>query len=385
MYNHFGELPKLLIGKGILQRLLCDMKTFNDKKILMIAEATNGKHNLLKTIKSSIATISKSIHLHFVNDVRKKLTCSHNFPTTLIANQYEVIIGVGDNDLLNYTKIISLFSKQADDYSALRSSVMTKPKRHLMLLPTTVTCGLEVTNKTFTYDKVFPVIKTNESMLPSTIIYDPLISVHASLTNRVNASIITFAQAFERYFFAEKLNKFCLATLKLLFTYIVRATYNKRDIEAQEGLLKAGMLFGLANVITREKLLINCFTIPLIRRTKCSYPVAIATMLPYVVQLYRDVNNKRGKQLADTLQLSKGRANNFYRYITFRLMNICKALGFPTNLRTLGISQNELPNLASEAFQLWEKNNGKHPHWNEFQFMSLYLNAYNGIISDSLD
>lgn len=384
MKTHFENLPILLIGKGVFRKSLSDMEKFSNKRILIIAEESDTKHHLLRRIKSSVSAKSVHVQHHLVRNVRRKLTCSHRFPTTLLAEQYEVIVGVGGNDLLNYAKIVSIFSKRIDEYPASEDTILTKPIRQVALFPTTVTNGFEVSNKTYTYTNQFKKVTTNESILPATIVYDPLLCIESPLNRRVNSSVTTLSKAFEGYFLADKDNKFTLATLKLLFTYIVRATYNRRDIEAQEGLLKAGMLLGLANVLPSKTELMNCFTIPLIRRTNCSYAGAAAVMLPYLVKLYRNLNEQRGAQLVHALISPKRKMENDYGYITFRLMNIFRALGFPTNLKVLGIDQEELSQLAFETYTLWCENNDEAPRWNELQFLSIYTNAYAGIINDSL-
>src|SRR5699024_3417251 len=188
--------------------------------------------------------------------------------------------------------------------------------------------------------------------------------------------------AFESHFFAQKCNEFPVTTLKLLFKYVIRATYNKRDFEAHEELLKSGMLLGLANVNHLKIPLIHCFAMPIVRQTKCSYAVAIAMMLPYAMLMYRDVNEWRGKIITNKLAIYDEHMKDIYCYLKFCLANLFKTLGYPLTLKALGVSTNDIPTLGHKAFTMWLNNNRDNPNWNEMHFTSIFAKAFAGKIDN---
>lgn len=385
--KHMGNSAKLLVGIGTFKKLIYEIQSFNSKNVLIIADSAVKKNNLLQLVTSTIAPSIDNVRIHLVQNVKGKLKSTYSFPTTLLTEQYDAIIGVGGNDLLNYTKIFAKLTCQLDEEAQSSTSIITKSHKNkkLMLLPLVVTNGMEVTNKTYTYNNDIKIVKNNELLLASTIIYDPLLSSGCSLYKRVTSSTITLAHAFEVHFFSEKLNKFPIATINLLFNYVIRATYNKRDIEAQEALLKSGMLLGLTNVYCLKVPLVKCFAIPLMRKTNCSYAFAIALMLPHLMKVYRDVNEQRGEVLARALDVYNEDRKDMYDELSFRLTSIFKNLGYPLTLESLGISINDILNLGNEAFTIWLTNDYESLGWNERYFISIFTKAFTGDIDNSFN
>lgn len=376
--NNVKNLPTLLLGIGTSERLKYEIKSLNNQNTLIIADSSLKESKILRLINATISSSIHKVNVHFIENVKRKLTSNYNFPTTLLTENYDAIIGIGSNDLLNYTKIVALFSCQFDKGANFSTGVMMESDncKRVMLLPSTVTYGIEVTNKTYIYNNRVKIVKNNELVAASTIIYDPLLVMESPLYERVTAGIIAFAHAFEIYFFEKRFNKFPVATLNLLFKHIIRATYNKRDIEAQEALLKAGMLLGLTDVYCIKIPLINCFVIPIMRKADCSYAVAISLILPYIMNMYREVNRNREKFLAKVLDLPFISEEKIYKHLSFRLANIFKALGYELTFESIGISAGDISALGTEAFTLWLQNNLRCPDWNELHFISAYRKAY---------
>src|SRR5699024_3703661 len=125
---------------------------------------------------------------------------------------------------------------------------------------------------------------------------------YSSLYEIISTSIITLSEAIEAQFFSSTHNSFPLIATKLIASYIVRATYNKNDTEAFETLLKAGMLLGLANADRKKCSLFSCFIIPIIRKVDVSFSIALAIMLPYLMEVYRHINEGRGIKIAQEIE-----------------------------------------------------------------------------------
>jgi len=378
LQTHYKNLPKLLIGMGTLSELRREMIFYKSQYVLIIAEPVFERTDVLQAIKSYITPYVNNVRIHYVTEVKQNLQEREVFTTTLQFNKYDTIIGLGNSDLLNYAKIMAQILSHRKDAKPTINVTSCKATLSLILIPTTPTSGIEAAKKTYTYHQHVKVIQTHKQMCPATIIYDPLIPIKSSPYEMISSSIVTLSEAIEAKYFAHNNTRFPTAAIKLIMNYIIRATYNKDDEEAHEALLKAGMVLGLAHVRRNKCSLIDCMTIPIICQVDVPYPVALSVMLPYVIEMYRDVNEKRANKIADAFDYQSSNIDSLHSYIARRLTNMIKTLGFPLHLRSLGVKKEDLTTLAFNSYTLWAKNNRDEPKWDELTFEKIYNKAYAG-------
>lgn len=364
------------MGYGMLSKISEEISSLASRNVLIIAEPNLQQSKLLQSLKSCISRQVLKVQIHFVSDVKGKLTEVDHYPAILFAQEYDTLIGLGSNNLLNYTKMISRFISPIDQSQRMKINSITQGKSRIILLPTTPTTGFEMVSSTYTYKSNFTVMMSDEWIAPQTIIYDPLLSSYCSSYEIISSSVLTLSEAIELSFFTNKPNRFSAASIKLINKYLIRATYNKNDIEALEALLKAGMLVGLAKVNHKKYSLSNSFVIPIMQKVDVTYPIALATMLPSLMNMYRRVNEMRGIKIMQQLGLSIGEADESYHYLTRRLANLLKTVGFPLDLQSLGIKEVDLPDIAFTAYMLWSKNKRPECKWQEEDFYHIYNLAY---------
>src|SRR5699024_7672681 len=188
---------------------------------------------------------------------------------------------------------------------------------------------------TYTYVDEIQKRSLDPFTVATTIIYDPLLSLQATPFETSSNSLITLAKAIETNFFALNHKTLSLISIKLLSQHIVRATYHSDDIEAYEALLRSSMLLGLGGEQDAQISLFNCFTIPIIKQVDIAYPIALATMLPYLINMYRQINEAAGVKIVKELGVTFSQTDDVYYYLIARLANLTETLGYPNHLPAL--------------------------------------------------
>lgn len=378
--EHVKQVPTLIIGCGTISRLGQTFLPEGRSNVLIIVEPTLEKTAILHFIKSSLTSRSQKVQLFYVRNIKSKLTKTKDFPNILLARKYDVIIGIGNNDLLNYTKLVAEFLNDVYHPSTTKSIMVTKDEFQVILLPTSPTTGIELKPIVYQYDTHVQQWANLKEPYISTVIYDPLIVKNKSSYTITSTAIKTLAEAIETHFFIKKPHPFPFYAYNLITNYIVRATYRKGDLEALEALLRAGMFLGLTKNKRKKYSLVQCFAIPIMRKVDTVNSVLYAILLPYVIYMYRQVNESRGVSLVNQLDLPFETVDHQYAYLSARLANVLKTVGYPTHLRALGITQDCLGELAFAAYTLWSNNELVNVSWCQGDFQRIYEKAYRGKI-----
>src|SRR5699024_10038912 len=371
--NHFQQLPTLLIGRGIVGKIGEHIPSPETNTILIIVDDNLRNHSIVKKIKSFLPAQVNNIQVWQVTHVKNNLKKGQKLPIEKGQSQYDTIIGVGENDLLNYVR---LFAEASEKNKQSDKQEQAKHNLKLILIPTIVSSGLEVTKQTYTYLDEIQKRSLAPSTITTTIIYDLLLSFNAAPYEITSNSLMTLAEAIETFFFAPKHMTLFHISNKLLIHHIVRATYHNDDIEAYEALLKSSMLLGLSGEPDAQISLFNCFTIPIIKQVDISYPIALATMLPYIIDLSRQKDEAGGVKIVKELGVTFSKVDDYYYYIIARLTNLTKTLGYPNHLSSLGIKRDDLLGLTSHAYTLWSMNSPSMVTWSEKDFFHIYEKAF---------
>src|SRR5699024_6483063 len=175
--NHFQQLPTLLIGRGIVGKIVEHITSIEANNILIIVDNNLRHHSIVKKIKTLLTSQVNRIQVWQVTHLKSNLTKGKSFFIEKGQSQYDTIIGVGKNDLLNYVK---LFAQASEINKQSKQQEQAKHNIKLILLPTIVTSGIEVTKQTYTYIDEIQKRTLDTFTVATTIIYDPLLSLQAS-------------------------------------------------------------------------------------------------------------------------------------------------------------------------------------------------------------
>lgn len=371
------QTGKLHIGVGVLKRLKEELNANRSEKVLLIVESENRGSSFFYKLMADILKDGIEAHFYFVPRNQERLHQPYQYPSDLYGVSYDTIIALGSFELLNYASFLALFSE---------SIGQPRQKKSLILVPNTPTLGLEVAGLVYVYHQQVRTYPFMKRCYPTAVFYDPLMTTRIPLMQLLSSSILTLAEAIEYHYNSLVHRKLTTSAIHLVLHYLVRATYQRKDLEAKEALLRAGMFLGLSRQEDDGVSLLSCMVRPIYQKVNISYASVTAVLLPYMVKFYR-LLEKGGKEIALLSELNYD--VSFIELssspLPYRLAKLLRGVGFPLDLKSIGILERDLEALATHAYTLWSKGVGIEEEIDEEYFYAFYKSAYLGNIESFLD
>lgn len=379
----FTSLPKISYGIYSIHLLKENLKSYRGKKLLIITEPLFNKLDLLDNLETIVKMNNIEYHIHFASKIQVRLD-DIDGDYDFRGNNIDLIIGIGSEDLLNYTKFIAVFLTNGKDlFHRIKTQQHINKNLPTILIPTTFTTGNEVSPRIYVEKFHLPAMINHLFFVPSLIVYDPKILVHLTPYERASLSLSILSHALESFFIVKEnrwLVNFSIKSILLLLNNIVQVTYKTNDLNAQQAIMKAGMLIGVATHSNQYDSIMKHFVSSIQQQILIPKELIVAVLLPYTLDIYREINHKRGHKLVQELGLNVKEEEYIYTYIKIRLANLIRTIGFPTKLSSLHIKKDELPKLAENAYLNYVKNNKSKNNLEKQLFHKIYEDAYYGKI-----
>ncbi|MTI04451.1 iron-containing alcohol dehydrogenase, partial [Roseibium denhamense] len=270
------------------------------------------------------------------------------------------IVGFGGGSSLDVAKLVALLLGSGEDLNHAWGIGNAKgPRLPLILLPTTAGTGSEVTPisiVTVGADEKRGVV--SPLLLPDLAVLDPLLTLglpaHVTAATGVDAMV----HAIEAYASKSANNNplsrtLAIEALKLLGTHIETAVFEPGNKEARGGMLLGSMLAGMA-FANSPVAAVHALAYPIGGTFHVPHGLSNALVLPHVLEHNNAVASETYAELApalfpDLIDLANpnDRADAFAK----RLAGLTEKLGLQTRLSEVGISENDLPKMASDAMK----------------------------------
>lgn len=274
-----------------------------------------------------------------------------------VAARAEGVIGLGGGSSLDVAKLVALLAPGREALKDVYGVGNARgPRLPLILVPTTSGTGSEVTPisivTTGTNEKmgvVSPVILPDLALLDPELTYG--LPPHITAATGIDAMV----HAIEAYASANPNNNpvsRLLATqaLTLMGRSILRAVHDGTDVQARSDMLLGSMLAGQA-FANSPVAAVHALAYPLGGHFHIPHGLSNALVLPHVLRFNIVVAPQSYAELAPfafpELSALEGQA----RAAAFcdRLAELSAACGLQPNLRAMGIAEDVLPKLASDA------------------------------------
>lgn len=298
----------------------------------------------------------------------------------------DAIVGIGGGSALDVAKATAALLDK-DDLSSYFSGEKTVLQRTVscILLPTTSGTGAEVTKNAIFEDTENEVKRglVSASFLPDVAIIDPALTL--SCPSRVTAAsgVDAFTHAIESYvavnatpitkMYAEK-------AMRLFAPNIASAVHNGKDLEGRIGMSWVSVLAGvsLANAGVGA---VHALAYPLGGKYHIEHGVANALLMPFVFEVTGETRMSEMVNVASFLQLGdySNNPHEALEAVVSYLYQLLGKLNLPTSLSELGISKEDLPDLAHQASKIDRLLSNTPYKLSEEMILSIYLNAYKGV------
>ncbi len=270
------------------------------------------------------------------------------------------IIGYGGGSSLDVAKLVALLLGSNEDLDEAWGIGNAKgPRLPLILVPTTAGTGSEVTPiSIITVGDEEKRGVVSPFLLPDLAILDPLLTIGLPGPVTAATGIDAMVHAIEGYASKSVNNNpvsrtLAVEALKLLGANIEKAVFTPDDRDARGAMLLGSMLAGMA-FANSPVAAVHALAYPIGGTFHVPHGLSNALVLPHVLKFNNAVASETYAKIAPIVfpglaEVNDGRARS--DLFADNLADLAAKLGLQTRLRDVGISETDLPKMASDAMK----------------------------------
>lgn len=367
--SYFRTAQTLITGRDSISKIGEEAKKLGSKKAMIITDKVIQQTGLLSSVISPLEEIDLAVDIMDEVMPEPPFENLEQMMIQLEGKEYDLLIGVGGGSVLDATKVLSIMlTNQENVRNLVGIEKVQNAGIPTILVPTTAGTGSEVTyNAIFTdvRDKVKKGI-VSPYLLPKVAIVDPALTltVPPSVTAATGMDALVHAvESYTAIHAGELTDGIALQAIKLISRSLHKAVYNGKDVKAREdmamGSLLAGISLGNAGVGA-----VHALAYPLGGKFKVPHGVANSLLLPFVMKynVVADLEKfaEVAKALGENIEgLSLREAANCTVYA---LTQLAQDIGIPSSLKDVGVTAEDIPNLAEEASKI-DRLLNNNPRW----------------------
>ncbi len=270
------------------------------------------------------------------------------------------VIGFGGGSSLDVAKLVALIARSGEDLDEAWGIGNAKgPRLPLILIPTTAGTGSEVTPiSIITVGEEEKRGVVSPLLLPDLAVLDPLLTLGLPGPVTAATGIDAMVHAIESYASKSANNNpvsrtLALEALKLLGANIERAVISPADEDARGAMLLGSMLAGMA-FANSPVAAVHALAYPIGGTFHVPHGLSNALVLPHVLKFNNKVAAATYAELAPVVFPDLAEVPDVAERADFfaeRLAGLAGILGLQTHLRDVGIGEDDLPKLASDAMK----------------------------------
>ncbi|MGQ3378150.1 iron-containing alcohol dehydrogenase [Priestia endophytica] len=367
--SYFRTAQTLITGRDSISKIGEEAKKLGSKKAMIITDKVIQQTGLLSRVISPLEEIDLAVDIMDEVMPEPPFENLEQMMIQLEGKEYDLLIGVGGGSVLDATKVLSIMlTNQENVRDLVGIEKVQNAGIPTILVPTTAGTGSEVTyNAIFTdvRDKVKKGI-VSPYLLPKVAIVDPALTLTVPPLVTAATGMDALVHAVESYTAiraGELTDGIALQAIKLISRSLHKAVYNGKDVKAREdmamGSLLAGISLGNAGVGA-----VHALAYPIGGKFKVPHGVANSLLLPFVMKynVVADLEKfaEVAKALGENIEgLSLREAANCTVYA---LTQLAQDIGIPSSLKDVGVTAEDIPNLAEEASKI-DRLLNNNPRW----------------------
>jgi len=359
--THNFTAPKInLAGIGSLKDLPTELLDWKLRKALIVTDQNivnlgyvERIENILKNLFITYDIFSGVLHEPTVAFVEEGLEFTKGL--NVLKRDYNVVISVGGGSCHDCAKAVAAIITNGGsiiDYEGYNK--ITKPAVPIMCVNTTAGSGAEVTTSAVIGDtsrKVKMVI-TSPEIMPVLSVNDPMLMVSMPKQITASSGIDVITHAIEGFISTESspiTDSLALSAIRITCDYLPRAYENGYDLEAREQMMFASLMGGM--VINNAGL---GYAHSLAHQVGGFYHLLhgnySAILLPYVLDFNAvSVPDDRIFKIADAMHIKTNNKTQAVDKIIHTLQKLNEAVGIPKGLNQLGLSTDDMEQIAINA------------------------------------
>ncbi len=330
------------------------------ERVLFVTDTGLVSLGLIDDAVASLRDAGATVNIFDEVEADPSLKTVENATSQAIASNATGIVGFGGGSSMDVAKLVALLAGSGEDIDEAWGVANAKgPRLPLVLVPTTAGTGSEVTPVSII------TVGENEKrgvsspvILPDLAILDPELTRGLPAHTTAATGIDAMVHAIEAYASKSPNNNpmskmLAVEALKLLGANIEKAVFSGDDMNARGAMLMGSMLAGMA-FANSPVAAVHALAYPVGGMFHVPHGLSNALVLPAVLRFNAPEAASHYAELAPHLfpdiPVDTGVQEICAQFID-RLAALSERLGLETKLRQVGVSQDDLPVMATEAMK----------------------------------
>jgi alcohol dehydrogenase class IV len=349
--------PSVIFGIDKIQEIGRVVKELECKKYLLITDPILDKVGITAKVIDCLReekgkTILIPPHEPYIEDAEKVAEAARG-------DEYDVIIGVGGGSILDLAKMASMAANNPGPIEAYIGKNKVKNKGlPMILVPTTSGTGSEVTYASvLSKPDGIKVAVWDPKILANVAIVDPRLTVTMPPKITASSGLDALSHAIEAL--TNKLanpitDGLALESLKLIFRSLPKACAKGDDLTARYEMSLAALMAGLA---FSNSMLNAGHAIAYTYSHKYNLPHGIACGLatPYVLRYNMPKVMDRVVMIAKAIGEDVEDPQEAGERVVRRIVELIKQIGMPSNLRDIGVKEEEISEFAGDLLNKYSR------------------------------
>ena len=270
----------------------------------------------------------------------------------------DTVLGIGGGSVLDIAKLLAaLLDNDQTVYDVVGNGLLKKRTKKLICVPATSGTGSEVSPNAILIDDADGQKKgiISPFLVPDLVLVDPVLtsSVPPSVTAATGLDALTHCiEAYTNKFSNPFIDVFALEGIRLIAANLVDAVLDGSNLEAREklsmGSMNGGFCLGPVNTAA-----VHALAYPLGTMYHVAHGLSNAVLLPHVMEFNIPAAVEKYAAVAGALGVSPDAdLHAMAMKGIVRIREIMKACSVPENLRSMGVTQTDIPTLAQEALKI---------------------------------
>ncbi len=270
----------------------------------------------------------------------------------------DTVLGIGGGSVLDTAKLLAaLLDNDQTVHDVVGNGLLKKRTKKLICVPATSGTGSEVSPNAILIDDADGQKKgiISPFLVPDLVLVDPVLtsSVPPSVTAATGLDALTHCiEAYTNKFSNPFIDVFALEGIRLIAANLVDAVEDGNNLDAREklsmGSMNGGFCLGPVNTAA-----VHALAYPLGTMYHVAHGLSNAVLLPHVMEFNIPAAVEKYAAVAGALGVSPDADLHAMALKGIvRIREIMNACNVPDNLRSMGVTQTDIPILAQEAMKI---------------------------------
>ncbi|MFD0990092.1 iron-containing alcohol dehydrogenase [Mariniflexile jejuense] len=348
---------KIVFGENSLNELASETILQHSNNILFLVASP-----LLKAVSYTVESLkSKSKRVILVEYTFLGEPTFSQFNELLNTNASfnpDCVVGVGGGSVLDCAKLLAALinnSQKLEDVVGI--GFLNERKIKLICIPTTSGTGSEVSPNAILLNEETQAKSgiISPYLVPDICCLDPIltISLPAKLTAETGIDALSHCiEAYTNKFAHPTVDTYALKGIQLIAENLHKAYENRNDVEARSALLLGSMYGGLC-LGPVNTAAVHALSYGLGGKFHIAHGLSNALLMPEVLRFNLQANPKRHAEVARALGVTiSGTDEEVALAGIEKIEKLSKACGIPQRLTAIGVTENDIPELADIAMKV---------------------------------